>query len=95
MERGRIRIAKRIVGGLILALLIIASPCSALADLSAKGSRHATGLDTPRGLKFGPDGKLHVAEAGTDGQTSTAKICPELQIGQWLDRCLPIALRGF
>jgi hypothetical protein len=30
----------------------------------------ATGLDGPRGLKFGPDGALYVAEAGHGGATS-------------------------
>ena len=28
---------------------------------------YATGLTNPRGLTFGPDGKLYVAEAGTGG----------------------------
>ena len=41
----------------------------------------ATGLDNPRGLAFGPDGALYVAEAGSGGTTSTIDICPELQIG--------------
>ena len=31
----------------------------------------ARGLDGPRGLKFGPDGNLYVAEAGTGGTEST------------------------
>jgi hypothetical protein len=38
-------------------------------------------LDNPRGLTFGPDGKLYVAEAGSGGTESTADICPDLQIG--------------
>jgi hypothetical protein len=30
-------------------------------------TRYATGLTSPRGLTFGPDGRLYVAEAGTGG----------------------------
>jgi hypothetical protein len=41
----------------------------------------ARGLDNPRGLIFGPDGKLYVAEAGKGGTESTADVCPDLQIG--------------
>jgi outer membrane protein assembly factor BamB len=44
-------------------------------------SLFATGFDNPRGLAFGPDGRLYVAAAGTGGVESTAAICPELQIG--------------
>ena len=32
-------------------------------------SVYATGLEGPRGLKFGPDGALYVAEAGLGGNT--------------------------
>jgi hypothetical protein len=39
---------------------------------------YATGLEGPRGLRFGPDGYLYVAEAGTGGTNSTAKACPQV-----------------
>lgn len=38
----------------------------------------ATGLQGPRGLKFGPDGLLYVAEAGTGGSTSTKGLCAQV-----------------
>src|SRR5271154_3055708 len=38
----------------------------------------ASGLEGPRGLKFGPDGYLYVAEAGTGGTTSTVGQCTQV-----------------
>jgi hypothetical protein len=38
----------------------------------------ATGLEGPRGLKFGPDGDLYVAEAGLGGKESTAGLCTQV-----------------
>jgi hypothetical protein len=58
----------RNAGGLLCALTVLL-----LAGLASAQSVNvtvvATGLDRPRGLKFGPDGALYVAEAGRGGPT--------------------------
>jgi hypothetical protein len=38
----------------------------------------ATGLNNPRGLKFGPDHHLYVAEGGVGGQNSTVGQCDQV-----------------
>jgi hypothetical protein len=43
--------------------------------LSGNVSSYVTGLIYPRGLKFGPDGALYVAESGTGGDTETMGTC--------------------
>jgi hypothetical protein len=42
---------------------------------SAAVTVFATGFDNPRGLKFGPDGYLYVAEGGLGGTNSTVGQC--------------------
>jgi hypothetical protein len=46
-------------------------------ELSSNASVFAVGLDYPRGLTFGPDGYLYVAEAGRGGPNSTIGRCPQ------------------
>lgn len=48
------------------------------AQLSANVTVKATGLNSPRGLKFGPDGLLYVAEGGTGGTATTVGMCPQV-----------------
>ena len=38
----------------------------------------ATGLNNPRGLEFGPDGNLYVAEGGLGGTNSTEGLCTQV-----------------
>ncbi len=45
---------------------------------AATVSVFATGLNNPRGLKFGPDGNLYVAEGGTGGTNSTVGQCDQV-----------------
>src|SRR4029077_5934059 len=62
----------------IVALTIV---LGALALVSAMGQSNvsvfATGLNNPRGLKFGPDGHLYVAEGGIGGTNSTIGCCEQ------------------
>ena len=60
----------------------------------------ADGLNNPRGLKFGPDGYLYVAEGGTGGSDSTIGQCDQVPFpigpytGGYTSRILKISPDG-
>jgi hypothetical protein len=61
------------------AFATIALAADAAAQVPSNVTVIATGLDGPRGLKFGPDGALYVAEAGRGGPTlSSGLSCPQV-----------------
>ena len=72
------------VGGGVILLLILLAPSmairtpSVLAHSSVTVTVFATGLNNPRGLKFGPDGNLYVAEGGLGGTNSTVGQCTQV-----------------
>lgn len=57
----------RIISFALMLLLLVCCVSAQQANVSVV----ASGLDGPRGLEFGPDGALYVAEAGRGGLTET------------------------
>jgi hypothetical protein len=63
-------VSRTIASLMFLVLVITALPLAAQEVI-------ASGLNNPRGLKFGPDGKLYVAEGGAGGALSTVGQCEQ------------------
>src|ERR1035438_7257259 len=60
-----------------VALMVLLLSCSSWSQ-SANVSVVFEGLNNPRGLKFGPDGNLYVAEAGAGGTSSSVGSCDQV-----------------
>src|SRR5882724_4115714 len=56
-----------------------AAHAAASPTLPANMTVFAPGLNNPRGLKFGPDGNLYVAEGGVGGTNSTIGQCEQVK----------------
>jgi hypothetical protein len=73
--------ARQIASRLLMAGCLTAAilPLGAAAQsLPPNSTLYTSGLQAPRGLRFGPDGNLYVAEAGTGGSNATGTACTQV-----------------
>src|SRR6516164_11393805 len=62
----------------VMAASLMPAPAHAQAPTLPGVTVVASGLNNPRGLAFGPDGALYVAEGGTGGTASTVGQCTQV-----------------
>ena len=68
----------RLIAALAVIPLALSTASSTRVQAQATMQVIASGLDNPRGLNFGPDGALYVAEAGRGGTSPICHVSPDL-----------------
>ena len=72
------RIRKALLRTATAAALLVPLAAASTGAGAVSWSVYATGFNDPRGLKFGPDGHLYVAEGGLGGTNSTVGQCEQV-----------------